>query len=74
MVEGSLLLVGDVRYVNDRPVLCEQADKLTGFNGLSRSPPFNYPIPTPNHPLFQSVATCQTGSSSVSWRSGVTVL
>ena len=35
MVEGSLLLVGDVRYVNDRPVLCEQADKLTGFNGLS---------------------------------------
>ncbi|KAH7718956.1 Protein F25E2.2 a [Aphelenchoides avenae] len=29
LVEGELVLVGDVRYVNDRPLLCEQRDEMT---------------------------------------------
>lgn len=36
VLDENLILVGDVRYVNDRPVLCEQSDKLTPFNGLSK--------------------------------------
>ncbi|KAI1723120.1 hypothetical protein Ddc_07315 [Ditylenchus destructor] len=34
LVNGSLILMGDVRYINDRPFLCEQSDQLTSFNGL----------------------------------------
>lgn len=35
MLNGDLVPVGDVRYINDKPFLCEQNDQMTSFNGLS---------------------------------------